>query len=321
MRIRNLVTWRCALSLLAAAIDSGHGQTYPTKPIRIIAPGIGGGSDISARIIAKGLSGSFGQQVVVDNRASGVLPGELVSNAPPDGYTLLHAANTHWLLPFFQRKMPYNAVRDFTPIIWAVSSPNLLVVHPSVAAVSVQQLINLARARPGELNYASTGTGGSTHLAAELFNSMAGVKIVRVNFKGSGPALNSLIAGEVQMMFSSTLSAMAHVRTGRLRALAITSAKPSALAPGIPTIASSGLPGYQCVAMYGLFAPAKTPVSIVAKLNQAIAKVIMNTEVKEMYLKIGADVIASTSSEFATAIKLDLARMGKIIKDSGIHAE
>ncbi|MBI3069132.1 MAG: tripartite tricarboxylate transporter substrate binding protein, partial [Betaproteobacteria bacterium] len=260
------------MAVLGAGVASG--QDYPNKPIRLVTAAPGGALDVAARLIARGLTGSLGQQVVVDNRGgSAVIAAEIVVKAPPDGYTLLFYASAVWLLPSLRDSVRYDPVRDFLPITLATRAPHILVVHPSVPVNSVKELIVLGKARPGELNYASGPTGSSIHRAAELFRAMAGVNIVRVPYKGSAQGLNDLIAGEVQLMFPTTASAMPHVKSDRLRALAVTSAEPSALAPGLPTVAASGVPGYEAVAMTGIWAPAKTPGAIIARLNQEIVRV------------------------------------------------
>jgi tripartite-type tricarboxylate transporter receptor subunit TctC len=243
-----------------------------------------------------------------------------VSKAPPDGYTLLIDAASFWIGPLLQ-ETPYDPVKDFAPVTLTDSAPNVLVVNPSLPVKSVKELIALAKARPGELNYGSSSTGSTPHLAAELFNMMAGVKIVRVPFKGSGPAVISLLGGQVQLMFATAGSVAPHVKSGRLRALAVASLQPSALAPGLPTIAASGVPGYEAVAFEGMFAPAKTPVAIIDRLNQEIVRVLNRAEVKERFFNAGVETVGSTPEEFAAAIKSNVAKWGKLIKDAGIRDE
>ena len=243
-----------------------------------------------------------------------------MSKAPPDGYTLLIDAASFWIGPLLQ-ETPYDPVKDFAPVTLTDSAPNVLVVNPSLPVKSVKELIALAKARPGELNYGSSSTGSTPHLAAELFNMMAGVKIVRVPFKGSGPAVISLLGGQVQLMFATAGSVAPHVKSGRLRALAVASLQPSALAPGLPTIAASGVPGYEAVAFEGMFAPAKTPVAIIDRLNQEIVRVLNRAEVKERFFNAGVETVGSTPEEFAAAIKSNVAKWGKLIKDAGIRDE
>lgn len=321
MRLANLVTSGVALGLIAASAGPVSGEPYPNRPIRIVTSDAGGGSDIVVRIIAQAVSGPLGQQVVVDNRGGGVIAGEIVSKAAPDGYTLIYYGSTLWLLPLMRKNVPYDTVKDFSPITLAVTSPNVLVVHPSVTAKSVKELITLAKTRPGELNYASAATGTIPHLAAELFKSMAGVDLVRIVYKGTGAALNDLLGGQVQVMFATAVSAAPHVKSGRLRALAMTSAQPSAAFPELPTIAASGLPGYEAVQVSGLFARAKTPTAIIKRLNEEIVRVLYKADVKEKLFNTGVEVVGSSPEQFAAKIKSEMARMGKVIKDAGIRDE
>jgi len=312
------------LSILAVACMTtalpAYGQSYPARPVRILTAETGGGSDIAARILAPALTQRLGQQVIVENRVGGVIVGELASRATPDGYTLLVYSNALWLLPFMRDAMPY-AMADFAPISLLVTAPALLAVHPAVAAHSMQELIALARAKPGVLNYASGPLGATPHLAAELFKAMAGVDIVHIPFKGVGLALNDVVAGRVQIMFPSTGSASQHVKAGRLRALAVTSAQPSNLLPGIPTIASAGLPGYEIVTMFGVFVPARTPTPITSRLQRDIAAAVQSTDVKDRFTNIGLETVGSTPAQFASAIRGETERLGKVIRDRGIRAQ
>jgi len=293
---------------------------HPDKPMRIVTSEVGGGTDFAARLIALCLTGGLGQQVIVDNRPSGVIPAQIVAKAPPDGHTLLVAATAFWLLPLMQN-LSYDPVREFSPISLMTRSPSVLVVHPAVAAKSVKELIALARASPGELNYASGPTGVSNHLAAELFKAMAGVNLVRIPYKGGGPAVNALIAGEVQVSFPSAAGVTQHIRSGRLRALAITSAQPSVLFPELPTLAASGLPGYESEGLAGVFAPAKTPAVLINRLNQEIVRCLDRTDVREKFLKAGLETVGSSPQEFGAKIKSEITRLGKVIKDAGIRSE
>src|SRR3990172_10010399 len=265
------------LGLGAGVVSS---QDYPIKPIRILTGTAASASDFASRIIAQGLTGNWGQQVIVDNRAI-IFATETVAKAAPDGYTLLYTASTLWILPLIRNNVSYDPVKDFAPISLAVSTPNILVVHPSVAANNVKGLIALAKAKPGELNYASGGAGASNHLAAELFKAMAGVNMVRVNYKGAGPAVNALVGGQVQVMFATASGVAPHIKSGRLRALAVSSAKPAAAYPNLPTIAAAGLPGYESAQTSGLFAPAKTSGPIIRRLNQEIVRILNHADVKE----------------------------------------
>ena len=305
--------------LLVAGL--AHGQVYPHKPIRIVTAGLGGGSDIEARLVAQWLAANLGQQVIVDNRPSGVIPGQIVSKAAPDGYTLLYFANSVYLVPLMISNPPYDPLKDFSWVTLAIVSPNVLVVHPSLPVKSVQELIALAKAKPGELNYASASSGTSNHLAAELFKSMAGVNIVRVSYKGAGPALNAVVANEVPLMFPTAGAVIPLAKAGRIRALAVTTAQPTALMPGLTTVARAGLPGFESASSTGVYAPAKTPPAIVKRLNQDIVRVLTQADVKEKLFNTGVEVVGSTPEQFAAAVKSEMIRMGKLIKDVGIRAE
>ena len=306
--------------ILCAALNT-VAQDYPNKPVRIVTAEAGGGSDLVTRLIAQGLTSTFQQQVLVENRGgSAVIPAQIVAQASADGYTLLLSGNSVWLLPLLQ-ETPYDPVRSFAPITLAVSSPNILVVHPSVQARSVEELIGLARAHPGALNYASGITGAANHLAAELFQLLAGVKIVRVAYKGAAPALNDLIGGQVQLMFASAGSVAAHVKSARLRALAITSAVPSALISGVPTIAASGLPGYEAISMFGLFGPARTPNALIDRINRETVKVLGRADIRDKLLSAGVEVVANAPLQFAAAIKSEMAIMGKVVKTAGLRTQ
>ena len=318
MPIHRFEAGMCFVCLMTLGVGGACAQSFPTKPVRLVTAAPGGGNDFTARLIAPGLSARLGQQVLVDNRPSGVIPGDVVSRAQPDGYTLLVTTGILWILPFMQ-KVPFDPVKDFLPITIAVTNPNVLVVHPSLPVKSVTELIALAKAKPGELDYASGATGSSSHLAAELFKALASVNMVRIPYRGAGPAAVALISGEVQLMFATAGSVVGYVRSARLRALAITSAKPSALLPGLPPIAAAGLPGYEANALFGIFAPAGTPAAIVNRLNQEIVRVLNSPDVKERFFKTGMEVVGSSPVEFAAAIRSDMARMGKVLKAAGIH--
>ena len=308
-----LVTMLCiALQLMHA---DTHAQSYPTRPIRIVSAEVGGGGDFAARLIARGISGPLGQPVIVDNRA-GIIPAVTVAKAVPDGYTYLFHGSTIWLSPFLQENLPYDPIRDLSPVTWAVSQPNVLVVHPSLPVSSVGQLLAHAKANPGVLNYASSGTGGTPHLAGELFKSMTGLNVVRVNYKGVGAALTAQIAGEVHMMFSTTSSVVPHVKSGRIRALAVTSAQPSSLAPGLPTMAASGVPGYEVISILAMFAPAGTPAPVIARVNQEIVRYLNAPDVKDKFLASGVEVVASSPQQLAATLKSEMAKWGKVIKNA-----
>ncbi len=308
-----------AVFLSGLAVAQAAELPYPNRPIRLVVSGIAGSSNFAARLIANGMSPILGQQMVVDGREGGVIAAEIAARAAPDGYTLHLNGSALWLLPFMRARVPYDPVRDFTPLTLALSTPNILVVHTSVPAKSVRDVIALAKAKPGELNYATGNAGTSNHLAAELFKSMAGVNMTRIPYKGGAPALNDLVGGQVQLMFGAALAVAPHVQSGRLRSLAVTSAKPSALAPGLPTIAESGVPGYASVAIFGVLAPARTPPPIIELLNREMVKVLHQAEVKERLFNAGSEVVASTPEAFGAAIKAEMMTLGKLIKDTGIR--
>jgi len=281
----------------------------------------GGGNDFAARLIAPALAGGLGQQVIVDNRSSTVVPGDIVAKSPPDGYSILLAASTFTIGPLLIRNSPYDPVQDFAPITLAVSSPNILVVHPTLPATSIKELIALARSKPGELNYATSGIGSSAHLAAELFKSMAGVNIVHVPYKGAGPASIDLVAGQVQLAFGNTTTVMPHVKAGRLRALAVSTAQPSVLVPGLPTVASAGLPGFESASMVGILGPARTPSAIVERLNRELVRVLNLPDVKEKFSNVGMETVGSTPAHLNATMKSEIARLGKVIRDAGIRGD
>jgi tripartite-type tricarboxylate transporter receptor subunit TctC len=299
---------------------TGSAQPYPSKPIRLLTAEPGGGSDYTARLLAQRLTESLGQQIVIDNRTGGVIIGDIASKAPADGYTMLIYSSSLWLMPFMRSHTPYT-MDQFAPVVYLTASPLILVVHPSVQAKSTEELIALARAKPGDLNYASGPMGASPHLSAELFKYMTGTNIVHIPFKGIGLAVNDVIAGRVQLMFCSVGSAVPQVKAGRLRALAVTTARPSPILPGTPTVAAAGLPGFESVSTGGLFVPVKTPASIVQRLNQELNLVLARSDIREKFLGVGMELVGGTPAYFDQVIKVDTARMGKVIKAVGIRAE
>jgi len=319
MQIRSFNLW---LPVAVAALTSGGApaQPYPSRPVRIVTSEAGGSADFGARIIAQGLTSGLGQAVITENRPSGVTPADTVIKASPDGHTLLLYSNGLWTLPLIQ-SVPYDPLRDLAPITTTTTAPNVLVVHPSVAANTVRQLIELARAKPGALNYASTSAGAANHLAGELFKSMAGVNIVRIPYKGTGHLLNAILAGEVQLTFTSGGSIAPHLKTGKLRGLAVASARPSELVPGLPTIADSGLPGYESMVITGIFAPAKTPAAVISRLNREIVQFLSVPDIRERLLRSGVETVGSSPAELAATIKTEISRMGKVIKEAGIRAD
>jgi tripartite-type tricarboxylate transporter receptor subunit TctC len=308
-------------SLLMLPFGTACAQGYPVKPIRIVTAEPGGGHDLTARLIAQGITSALGQQVIVENRSGAIFAGEIVSKAPPDGYTLLAFGSSLWLLPFMKSSVPYDAVRDFSPIILATNAPILVVVHPALPVKSVKALIALARARPGDIDYASGATGASSHLAVELFKATAGVNLVRIPYRGNGPALTAVIGGQVQLIFPTAGSAAPHLKSGRLRALAVTSAQPTALFPGLPTVASAGLPGYEASSIVGVFAPAKTPAAIINRLNTEIQRVLSDPATKKRFFDSGVETLGGSPEQLAAAVKAETAVLGKLIKDAEIHAD
>ncbi len=295
-------------------------QNYPTRPIRVVTTPAGGNSDFAARLIAQGLMPVFNQQLIVDNRGGGILAMEIVAKAPADGHTLLYIGSTMWLLPLM-REVSYDAVRDFTPVTLALNSPGLLAVNASLPAKSVKDLIALAKARPGVLNYGSGTAGGPAHLSVELLKSLAGLDIVRVPFKGTGGALTALIAGEIQLLMSSSASVAPHIKSGKVRVMAVTGAKRSASFPDLPTVAESGVPGYEYGQMSGIFAPAKTPAAIVDRLSRETARFVNLPDVRQKLFNTGADPEGTTPQEAAARIKSEIVRLGKVIKDANIREE
>jgi tripartite-type tricarboxylate transporter receptor subunit TctC len=307
------------IAMLCAGLACG--QNYPMKPVRILTAEPGGGLDFQARLIAQGLSGYLGKQVIVENHGGGVFAAEIVAKAPADGYSLLFYGSNVWLAPFLSSNVPWDPEKDFAPVAMAVRSPNLVVVHPSLPVKSVHELIVLAKARPGELNYASGSAGSSPHLAAELFKFMAGVNIVRIPYRGNALGYTDVIRGQVQLIFPTASSVAPHLQSRRLRPLAVTTAQPSALFPDLPTVAASGLPGYELATITGMFAPAGTPAALISRLNREIVRVLASPEVKERFFKVGVEAAGSTPQEFAATIKSEMSRLGKVIRDAGIRDE
>ena len=311
--------WLCG-GLVAVLAATAPAQNFPTKPIRIVTTEAGSGTDFGARMVAQCISGPLGQQVVVENRG-GVMPNEVVAKATPDGYTLVHNGSALWLLPFVQADLGWNPQRDFIAVSMTDQSPNVLLVHPSVPVKTVKELIALAKAKPGELNYARAAPAGPTHFSAELFNTMAGLKIVPVPYKGGGPAVIGLLSNQAHMMFAPAAVAMPHVNSGKLRGLAVTTLQASPLFPQLPTMSDAGVPGYEYVAMFGEFAPAGTPQPIVQRLSSEIQRCMQKPEVKEKFLAAGVESVGTTPERFAAIVKSEMAKWGKLIKDAGIRAD
>ena len=294
-----------------------HAQTYPVRPVRMIVPfSPGGATDVPARILAQRLSEAFGHQIVIDNRpgAGGVLGADAVAKAPPDGYTLLLTATTHVISASLYKKLPYDAIRDFAPVMLIGSGPNVLTVHPSLPAKNVRELISLAKARPGKIDYASSGNGSAQHLFGALFMSLADIRMMHIPYKGSAPATTDLIAGQVSVGFPGIALVLPHTKAGRLRALAVTSAERSKAMPDVPSIAEAGVPGYAATLWLGLLAPKGTPPEIVQKLYDEIAKVLRQPEVESAYLATGTDVTISNPEQFGRFVKAEYDKWAKVIK-------
>jgi tripartite-type tricarboxylate transporter receptor subunit TctC len=314
----------CFIALLALAAPASAQVAYPQKPIRLVAPfAPGGGTDILARLFGQKMGEVLGQQVIVDNRggAGGTVGTDIAAKAPPDGYTLILVSASHAINPGLYQKLPYDSVNDFAPITQIATSPGILVVNPSLPVKSVKDLIALARAKPGQINYASAGSGTPPHLAGELFKVMAKIDMVHVPYKGNAPAFIDVIGGQVPLIFPTMPSAMPFIKSGKLRPIAVTSAKRSPAAPDIPTIAESGLPGYEATSWYGILAPARTPREIVAKLHEVLVSVIGSPDMKDKLAAQGLDPVGNTPQQFAAVIKSEIAKWTKVVKASGAKPE
>jgi tripartite-type tricarboxylate transporter receptor subunit TctC len=321
--LRTQLAARVAVTAAAVlAASTGYTQNYPNHAIRIIAASAGSSGDVASRLIAAGIGPSLGQPIVVENHGGSVaVAAELAAKAQPDGYTLLYYPSSLWLFPLMEDRPTYDMTRDFAPVVNAGSSSLILVVHPSTSVKSVKELIALAKSRPGQLNYGSPSTGSATHIASELLKSMAHVNILRVPYKGTAPALNALVSGEVSLMFSSLAGALPFIKAGRVRGLAVSIAQPSPLAPGYPTVAASGLPGFEAVATQGMFAPANTPTAIIQRLNQEVVRYLNRPEGRSKFENAGIEVRGGTPDEFGATVKSEMSRLGKVIKEAGIKGE
>jgi tripartite-type tricarboxylate transporter receptor subunit TctC len=309
-----------AIAALAAANAVAQGA-YPNKPVRIVVPfPAGGTTDLLARSAAQKLSEAWSQQVIVDNRpgAAGNIGSELVAKSPGDGYTLLMGTvGTHAINASLYAKMPYDHVKDFVPVILVAGVPNVLVVHPSVPVNSVQELIAYAKANPGKLNFASSGNGTSIHLSGELFKTMTGVQMAHIPYKGSAPALTDLLGGQVQLMFDNLPSALPYIKAGKLRPLAVTSTTRAPALPDTPTVAESGVPGFEASSWFGLLAPAGTPRDVVIKINGEVAKWLDSPDAREKLAAQGANVASGSPEDFTKHIQAETAKWAKVVKDSG----
>ena len=317
-----LATLATAFSLAYAG--GALAQEYPTRPIRIlIGFSPGGGADIVTRIVAPAMSESLAQNIVIDNRpgANGIIAAELAAKSPPDGYTLLTAPGNYAFAPALVAKLPFNMTTAFAAVGQMVDSPLVVVVHPSLPVRSVKELIAVAKSRPGDLSYASGGVGGSAHLATELFRAAAKVNLVHVPYKGTGAAMNDLIAGHVPVCFCTLPSALPHAKSGRLRALAVTTAKRSAAAPELPTVAEAGVRGYEMSQWYGVLAPAATPAPIIDKLNAEMRKALRRPQIRSQLLAAGGDAAQSSPQEFASFFAAEIARWTRVVQTAGLRAE
>jgi tripartite-type tricarboxylate transporter receptor subunit TctC len=310
------------LTLLVLGLASvAHAQSYPAKPVRLIVPFAPGGStDIVGRILAQKLNEMWGQPVLVDNRAGGstVIGTELVAKAPPDGYTLLVTPAPFTIVPSLMKKLPYDPQKDFEPITLINTTPLVVVVHPGVPARSIKELIALAKSKPGALNYGSSGSGGSNHLAGELFNSMAGVKMVHIPYKGNAPALTDLVGGHVDVVFNGLTSALPFIKSGKLRALGVTSLNRSATLPQVPTLDEAGLKGFQAVAWNGLTAPARTSKEIVTKVNTDVLKVVRSPELVDKLKAEGSDPVGNSPEQYAKFLREEIVKWNKVIRAANI---
>jgi len=324
MHPTNIARLACAALAVTTAGAAFAQAGYPSKPVRMVVPSsAGGGTDIVARIMAPELSKRLGQQVVIDNRpGAGTMIGlEVAAKSPPDGYTLLMGLSTLAINSALYKKVPYDPVRDFAPITQAVSSASIIVVHPSIPVKTLKELIAFARARQGQLNYASAGTGTYPHMTMELFLSMAKLKMMHIPYKGTGPAMIDMVAGQVATMAATILTGMPQIRAGRLRPLGITSAARSPIVPDIPTVAEAGLPGYESVQWYGMLAPARTPRDIITRLHGEATRVLQQPEIKARFAGDGADPVGSTPEEFTHYIQSELTKWAKVAREAGIQPE
>jgi tripartite-type tricarboxylate transporter receptor subunit TctC len=313
-----------AAAALASLAAPTHAQTFPAKPIRIVVPlAAGGPGDVLARAVAQKLTENVGQQVVVENRpgANTNIGNEAVAKSPPDGYTLLATASTLTINPALYANLTYDAVKSFAPVTLIAWTPLVLVVHPSLPAKSVAELAALAKAKPAQIYYGSAGSGSVLHLAGEMFNTMARVKLVHVPYKGVTNAFSDLLGGQISLMFPGAPIALPQARAGKLRALATTGEKRAPAAPELPTIAEAGFPGYEVSVWYGLLAPAGTPQATVNRLNSEIVRVVQLPEVRERWAALGAEPLTNTPEQFAEFLKTDLSKWAKVVRDSGAKVD
>ena len=310
-----------AATAAQAAMSAARDAAYPSRPIRLVVPFPPGGTpDVQSRMVAEKLAPRLGQAIVVDNRggAGGVLGMEIVARAPADGYTIVNATVGSWAVTPHLYKLPYDVLKDFTPVILVATTPGVLVVHPNLAVKSVKELIAVAREKPGQLNYASGGTGGYSHISAELFNYMTKVKITGVPYKGAAPAMNAVLGGHVEVMFNTAITTVPHVKAGRLRALAVTTLKRVAGMPDLPTVAESDVPGYENSSWTGVGVPAGTPHAIVQRLNSELSAVLQVPDIQERHTAAGSILIGGTPEQFRDYLRAEYAKFGKLVKAAGI---
>ncbi len=308
---------------MLAATESGA-QTYPTRAIRLVIPqSAGSATDTVARMIGTRLAEKFGQPVIHENRAGagGIIGVELTAKAAPDGYTIAIVSATHTVNPSLRRNLPYDTIADFAPITMATAQPYVMLAHPSLPAKNVKELVTLARTRPGQINYASSGAGTLGHLGFELLKTSANVNMVHVPYKGIVPAITDITGGHVSLLYSTVVSGMPQVNAGKLRALAVSSIKRAQVAPGVPTVAESGFPGYDVSGWYGILAPAKTPADIITRLNTEIVTILRSPAAIERLAADGSEAVGSTPEQFAAHIKSEIAKWGKVVKAAGITAD
>jgi tripartite-type tricarboxylate transporter receptor subunit TctC len=314
-----------ALSLAWTCVAANASENaFPTRPVRFIVPyAPGGGADALARGVSMPLAEVLGQSVVIDNRGGGgtLLGSDIAAKAAPDGHTILMITSTHAVVSSLYKKLPYDPIADFSPVIRVASAPNILVVHPSLNVSNVKSFVALAKSHPGEIVYASSGNGGGSHLAMELFRTVAHIDLIHVPYKGTGPATIDLLSGQAKAMFGGLIGTLTHVKSGRLKTLAISTTSRSALLPEVPTIAESGYPGFEAATWYGVAAPARTPSAIIGKLNQAIRQAVQDERLSQRITSQGAVPAANSPAEFAAYIKSEIAKWGKVVRASGAHAD
>jgi tripartite-type tricarboxylate transporter receptor subunit TctC len=319
--VHNSMVLAGILSLACAAVPASHAQSYPTKPVRLIIPfSAGGAADVPGRIVTQRLGESMRQQVIVDNRpgAGSTIGADAAAKAAPDGYTLFMISNTHFVSAALHKKLAYDSLNDFTPVTQITSAPNVLVVHPSLPAKTVKELIALAKARPGQIDYASSGNGSTQHLTGALFASMAGINMTHIPYRGSGPVTSDLLGGQVMVAFPGIAGMLPHIKSGKLRALGVTGAKRSSELPGVPTIAEAGVKGYEMVAWFGIAGPKGLPRDIQMKLHGELLNVLKTPEMQKSLLAVGQEPAWQVSPEkFYDFMKVEAAKWAKVVRDSG----